>query len=523
MPKQKLFIEKILTLGIDQTYNSIEIKRIRILNGIAFFAGIILLITSIVVFILLKPELNPDISLLKDFFFGRPEQKAVAKENWLIFYPVFDFTLGIIVLSTLLLNKIKKHTISIYIICFVSTIFVSLFYLTSGAMVVFFFLAPTLIPVIFFTKKTRIYLIIFFNITILMIFSVILNNNDSLFVIPTLKNTITMIINYLVVLFILYFIISHFKKENEKNEQKLQKQNIILQSQSDEITSQRDELFNKNEQIQKQSKNIISSIEYAKKIQNAVLPKETVLLKNFSDYFIFYKPRDIVSGDFYWIKKIEKKIIIAAADSTGHGVPGAFMSILGISLLNEIVNEISINNSGAILDLMRQRVKTTLKQSGKEDEQKDGWDMSFCIIDPNNFELQYSGANNSLYIIREQINKTKFKDIKKIRTFENKNSNLIEIMPNRQPISIFIKETPFSTHKLNLQKNDKLYLFSDGYIDQIGGKKNEKFMSKKFKKLLLNIHNKPMKEQKYILKSEMEIWKGENAVLDDMLIIGVKM
>lgn len=245
------------------------------------------------------------------------------------------------------------------------------------------------------------------------------------------------------------------------------------------------------------------SVNYAEKIQDAVLPLQELLNDVFPEYFILYKPKDIVSGDFYWIKRIKNFVYVVAADCTGHGVPGAFMSMLGITLLNEIITKSSLDNPDQILNSLRKKVKTSLKQTGEVMEQKDGMDIAICMINTENLHLQYAGAHNPLYIFR--------------------NNELIEFKGDRQPIAIHIKETDFKNHQIDLQKGDAIYIFSDGYYDQFGGNGNKKFMVRQFKQLLENINQKPMNEQHDILNNTFGDWKGDNDQIDDVLVIGMRI
>ena len=276
-----------------------------------------------------------------------------------------------------------------------------------------------------------------------------------------------------------------------------------LEQANEEITAQRDEIFNQKQKIEKYSKNITDSIKYAKRIQQAALPEISEVNTIFNDYFIFFKPRDIVSGDFYWIKKVNDKIIFTAADCTGHGVPGAFMSMLGISILNEITAEKKDLTAADILNLLRERIKEYLKQTGKEDEAKDGMDISLCILDPEMQKIQFAGANNPLYIVNKD--------------------GLTEIKPDRQPIGIYLKEHDFKNNIIDVKKDDKLYLFSDGFVDQFGGESGKKYMIKRFKEFLVSVYNKSMSEQNSLLEKELINWKGNYSQIDDILILGVKI
>jgi len=259
-----------------------------------------------------------------------------------------------------------------------------------------------------------------------------------------------------------------------------------------------------------QKKDITDSIEYAKRIQNALLPPLSFIKRNLTEHFILFKPRDIVSGDFYWMMNKDNKIIIAAADCTGHGVPGAFMSMLGTAFLNEIVTKIIENKhihslqANEILNQLRDYIIKSLHQTGATNEAKDGIDIALCIIDSEKQRLQFAGAHNPLYII---------------------NNNQIKIIKgDRMPVSIHQNaHKSFENHEIDFEENDIIYLFSDGYSDQIGGPQNRKFMSRNFQTLLLDIHKKPMEIQKQMLDKTFEDWKGDNIQLDDILIIGIKL
>jgi len=258
------------------------------------------------------------------------------------------------------------------------------------------------------------------------------------------------------------------------------------------------------EQIAKQKQEITDSIQYAKRIQNAVLPPVDQIKKSFPEHFIFFKPRDIVSGDFYWMRQINNYAVIAAADCTGHGVPGAFMSMLGISFLNEIIRRKDITQAHDVLTELRKYVKSSLRQTGKEGEAKDGMDISLCIIDLEKRIMQFSGAYNPLFLFR--------------------NGELLVTKADKMPIGIHIKEKDnFTNHLIELQKDDVFYLFSDGYPDQFGGENNEKYKMKRFKNLLTEIHIKPMDAQKEILSETLTKWQGDIEQIDDITIIGIRI
>jgi serine phosphatase RsbU (regulator of sigma subunit)/Tfp pilus assembly protein PilF len=290
-------------------------------------------------------------------------------------------------------------------------------------------------------------------------------------------------------------------KRSQRLTTALDERRILLEKQSQELKEQREELIRQKEEI-------ISSINYAKLIQSAILPPERYINELLNKNFIFYKPKEIVSGDFYWIKRVKNYTILVSADCTGHGVPGAFMSMLGISLLNEIVERREITQANQILNEMREQIKHSLRQVGNKEEPKDGMDLALCVIDNNNNLMQFSGANNPLYIIKNNNGKPEFK----------------EIIADPMPVGFYLyNDESFSNHEIQLQIGDSFYIFSDGYIDQNGGDNNHRFSSSKFKKLLLDIHKEPMARQKAILEQTLKDWMGEHSQRDDILVIGVRL
>lgn len=252
-----------------------------------------------------------------------------------------------------------------------------------------------------------------------------------------------------------------------------------------------------------QRRELLSSIKYASFIQHAVLPDEKSIAKILNDHFILYMPRDIVSGDFYYVSRKEEYIVAAAGDCTGHGVPGALMSIMGISFLNEILSSRGSLKASSILNLLRERVMRVLHQTGRDEENKDAIDMALCVFDPRKNELQYSGANNSLYHIRKKI--------------------LTEIKADSMPVGVnAIEEESFSTQIVKLLKDDIVYIFSDGYADQFGGPNGKKFKYGPLKNLLIDISDKPLLKQKDILEKVITDWKGKEEQVDDILVFGIK-
>lgn len=257
------------------------------------------------------------------------------------------------------------------------------------------------------------------------------------------------------------------------------------------------------ENLLEQRRLLVSSLKYASFIQRAVLPDHRVMENTLRDYFVLHQPRDIVSGDFYYCSRKEEYIVTAVGDCTGHGVPGALMSIMGVSFLNEILSSRGPCKSARILNLLRERVMKALHQRGYDEENKDAIDMALCVFNPMTSELQYAGANNPLYHIRNKV--------------------LTEIKADKMPVGInAVEECSFTNHTIRLQAGDMIYLFSDGYADQFGGPRNKKFKYGPLKELLIRISDRPLEKQKKELERIMHQWKGDEAQVDDILIFGIK-
>lgn len=284
-------------------------------------------------------------------------------------------------------------------------------------------------------------------------------------------------------------------------ERKLVSEKHLLEEKVKERTA---EISQKNKELEVYTKNVTGSIKYAKRIQDAMLPAEEYLNRILPEHFILYQPKDIVSGDYYWAAKKGDMLIVAAVDCTGHGVPGAFMSMLGITLLDEIVNKKNVLGAARILDEMREAVIKSLKQKGMRGETQDGMDIALCSINVKTLEMQFAGAYNPMYIIR--------------------NNELLKFKANRMPIGIYYKNTgSFSNHIIQLQENDIIYLFSDGYIDQFNEYTGEKIMTKNFRNFLLKSCHLPMKKQHDYLLEKLNDWKGNIEQVDDVLIIGLRI
>ncbi len=309
---------------------------------------------------------------------------------------------------------------------------------------------------------------------------------------------------FILMLLLAYLIYRNYKRKQETNRQ-LAEQNEKIKQKNKEIQEQRNLATEQRDQISKQKEFITESIHYASKIQNAVLPQEKYIQDVLPGHFILFKPRDIVSGDFYWISKNDTKVVFAVADCTGHGVPGAFMSMLGVSFLNEIVNKNNIDKANEILSLLRKNIVGALHMDEHDTRPKDGMDIALCILDTTTRQLQFSGAHNPLYIVR--------------------NGELIETKGDRMPIGIHLKinNRPFTNHSLTVKPGDRLYLCTDGFTDQKGGEANEKYKKSRLKQKLIDIKHLPITGQYHELLSEFEKWKGEQRQIDDMLMMGVEI
>jgi len=293
-------------------------------------------------------------------------------------------------------------------------------------------------------------------------------------------------------------------KEIELQKTELEQLNEEITSQRDEIEAQRDSLTAQKELIGKQKNALTDSIYYAKRIQDAVLPADEVLRFLLPKHFVFYRPRDIVSGDFYWVDKKDETVWIAVADCTGHGVPGAFMSMLGISLLNEISGQYSGQPTNEIMDELRDQVISSLGQTGDKYEARDGLEMGLVAINTRTREVQFTGAMHNLV------------------TFQQ--GKMVIIKGDRMPVGIHTESsTLFSVSNLKLERGDALYLFSDGYADQFGGEHRKKYGSVRLKSLLKKLQNNIMHDQKEAITKEFETWKGEEEQIDDVLVVGIKL
>ena len=302
------------------------------------------------------------------------------------------------------------------------------------------------------------------------------------------------------------------------------KQKKVIEKQKQLVEQQKETVEKAHQNLEEKNKEITDSINYAKRIQEAILPSRYSLIENLKNGFVFFKPKDIVSGDFYWLETHNNKIFFAAADCTGHGVPGAMVSVMCSNALSKSLIEENITEPGKLLDKTSELI---IQRFSKSDEDvKDGMDIALCSLQLSESselsesyaKLQYAGANNPLWIINS--NRKSWPD-NSLSFGEGWRG--AEIKPNKQPIGKVDNPQPFTTHTIELQKGDTFYIFTDGFADQFGGKKGKKMMYKPFKDLLLSIQDKTMDEQKVILEQHFDTWKGKLEQVDDVCIIGVRI
>jgi serine phosphatase RsbU (regulator of sigma subunit) len=292
---------------------------------------------------------------------------------------------------------------------------------------------------------------------------------------------------------------------------KTQRINILLELQKNEITQQNTTIKNQKNLVEEQHKEITDSINYAQRIQRSLLPSDVLLKTNLPDHFVFFQPKDIVSGDFYWGSVLNNGLFaLAIADSTGHGVPGAIMSMLNIACLNESVEAGKLTEPNEILNNTRKRIIEHLANDGSEQGGKDGMDCSLISFDFTKNRMYYSGANNPVWITRLNATNSKY--------------DLIELEPDKMPVGKHDKDViSFSQKTFDLKKSDMVFAFTDGMPDQFGGPKGKKYMYKKLKELLTTISSQPLNDQKVQIAKSFAEWKGEHEQVDDVCVVGIRV
>ncbi|MBI9053953.1 MAG: SpoIIE family protein phosphatase [Bacteroidales bacterium] len=400
---------------------------------------------------------------------------------------IFTFISSIILFSFYFLSrkkKIYKSLVIPYILYSLIVLSVVWFFNAgSDGPVVFVYLVGLVLFVIITEKKIRVIVITFFLLNLVSLFTI-----EKLYphlIIPYESDfirfydvSITFLFSFILIYFVVSVLVRSYREEKIIN------------------TSQRDKLMFQKAQI-------TDSIQYAKSLQTALLTEQLLLDKIIPKHFIYYVPKDIVSGDFYWAKRINNFTIIAAADCTGHGVSGAFMSVIGISLLNEIVRQKEIKKANQALEVLRYELKETLNQTDEDYSHNNGMDIALCVINHDEKIIQYAGANAPLYLLRK--------------------NKLIEYKPTRNPIGVTPIEIPFLNNEIEYEDGDMFYLFSDGFADQFGGSEGKKYQSRRFKHLLLDIYKKPLIIQKDLIDLSLKKWmSNKHEQVDDILIFGFK-
>jgi sigma-B regulation protein RsbU (phosphoserine phosphatase) len=381
----------------------------------------------------------------------------------------------------------KKHNIAFYITSFYGLIyfvFGSVFYgLDSNLQ--FFILIMCLIAIALFESAFVLRIYIGLAVSLFFVLHFALKNTSALIVFSDEMRSAQDVVSVLNLLFLFLITIvffSFFRREN-----------VLFQK----------DILKQKEIIEEKQKEILDSIRYAKRIQFSLLASENLLNQNLPEHFVLFKPKDVVSGDFYWASPTPEGFIFITADCTGHGVPGAFMSLLNISKLSQAVNENKITRPDLILNNIRTEIIKALNAEGSE-ESKDGMDAVLCKLDINNMKLQYAAANNPFYIIR--------------------NNELLICKADKMPVGKGHDDNiSFTFNEIALHKGDVIYTFTDGYADQFGGPKGKKFKYKQLEDILMSICSLPLKDQSVVLNQKFEDWKGSLDQVDDVLIIGLKI
>ncbi len=424
--------------------------------------------------------------------------------------PFILIELGILIL-TLFFNHKKWFGFSrvyFFIACIIS-ILPMMYVVPEGAGNEFLLLPLALLPGLVFHNR---WLDISFFLLVVIVFYVVLGTRGLIDpIVDVTQEQIDFFRNiYLGVVFLLSFtIIFYFRTLVNEFEEINKKKTLLLKASNDEIKA---------------------SINYAKRIQEAILPSMALIKSNLPQSFIYYKPKDIVAGDFYWMHVLPQPngqnadgdvVLFAAADCTGHGVPGAMVSVVCNNALNQSVKEFGITQPNLILEKSRDLVIETFAES--IENVQDGMDIAICALNTKTNELQYAGANNPIWIVSNSMSLSEVKGINFYPFGEGKSGGLYEIKANKQPIGKCDLMNPFTNHSIRLNKGDTIYIFSDGYTDQFGGEKGKKFKSKPFKNLLLSINSNTLDEQRTLLDQHFEAWKGDLEQIDDVCIIGVKI
>jgi Cache domain./Stage II sporulation protein E (SpoIIE). len=344
------------------------------------------------------------------------------------------------------------------------------------------------------------------------------------------NKTRTIIIAAFTLVLILTLLVIRGYNQKRKAYALLEIQNAQIRKQKEEIEANRDEITKQRDKIEEQRNEITDSIKYSRRIQTAILPPDNIIKSLLPEHFVFYQPKDIVSGDFYWVLEQNRQILWAAVDCTGHGVPGAFMSIIGFKGLNSCAREYKLFHPGEILDKLNEIVAETFRQGGHEDVEnvnestiRDGMDIALCSLHKESGTLEFAGANNSLVLVRPSGIPLNVNAKDSTSDISNESFNLFEIKADRQPIGSYAGTHNFKNNIIKVLPGDSIYTFSDGFADQFGGETGKKFMNKQLKQQLLGLQAIPVEERKIIVAKTFLSWKGSYDQVDDVLVIGVSI
>lgn len=466
----KQFLNSVSVIGTEEIIDERLKRKVIISNRLAFTVGVMPIFTSIYLLVFVGSSM----------FFA-------------------PFLVGMFYFGTIILNKLHFNTISRIYITILPTINLMV---VSGFLgdkysigIKFSYLSVIVAPIVLFDLNEKVKLTFGILWVICMYYFTDYVNQ---FIPPLTVVDIRLLndiraINYSSLLSFLIFISGYLY---------LQQLNYVAEKQ---ITTLLEETKQQKAELELKNTTITDSINYAKTIQTAVLSNTHNLDGNCNDYFILYKPKDIVSGDFYLFNKIEDYLVLVVADCTGHGVSGALMSMLGISYLNEIIKKSELLSTSNILSEMRKNIKTVLNQNDFSAISKDGIDIVLVVVNTKTMEAQFSGANRPLVVISADVNPEVF-----------------EYKPNKMPVGVHNKEEDFTTIDFTIAKGDTLYLFTDGYEDQFGGTGSKKMKSKVLRDELLAIHKTPMQNQKQHLEQFYQQWKGNEPQTDDILLVGIR-
>ncbi len=470
------WIKKILSWGVKDDQNPVEQRRVRLLN-IACWLGVMS-------------------NILYGAFF------AVLND----FLPVWTNVVAIfLLLSLLFLNKKGKHHTAMMVFCIDIPIYFIIMSLGVGKEVgvEIYLLVTAIMPILFFDKWKVIIPFFLMNVAFFLCIKIGYNYIEPYFH-PATNYLAQVELGNRVNLFILLFvIIASFKDELITYQKSIEEQGKVLKENNEEISTQNKIIEEKSKTLEETYKHIKDSITYAQRIQNALLGNPKDITNYFSESFLFFQPKDIVSGDFYWFYQNEDYSILVVADCTGHGVPGAFMTIMGANFLDEIVREQQIYEPSEILYQLDNKITTSLKQINSK--VNDGMDVGVLVLGKDKSKVQFAGAKNPLWII---------------------NTNKVEqYKGSKFPIGSTQYKIPkqFETQTISVNKRDMLYLFSDGFQDQFGGENNKKYLKKRFREFLVSIHNQDAELQNEKLKNELASWKNNKKQTDDICIAGIRV